>query len=170
MMLLITSSGTSERNYDQFKVLTNAQNAVRFIVKNASTEYGQSIYLVGNCLELGNWDVNKAIGPFYNSTETIAAYPDLFFDVSVPKGYNLEYKFIKKDATGNVVWESGANHKFTVPTDTPTRCQFTSINDILIGFIPFQGRDKYLNCEYVPDFISAPSGCFPEAQTREKWM
>lgn len=117
-VVVTTSSGTSAGNYDRFKVLTNGQNAVRFIVKNASTEYGQSIYLVGNCLELGNWDVSKAVGPFYNATETIAAYPDWFFDVSVPKGFDLEYKFIKKDAAGNVVWESGANHKYTVPADT----------------------------------------------------
>lgn len=111
-----TSSGTSTSNYDEFKVLTGAQTAVRFIAKNATTEYGQNVYLVGNCVELGNWDTSKAIGPFYNATETIASYPDWFFDVSVPEGYNLEFKFIKKDAAGNVIWESGTNHAYTVPT------------------------------------------------------
>lgn len=115
-IVVTTSSGASVSNYNQFKVLTGSQTAVRFIVKNATTNYGQNIYLVGNCLELGNWETSKAIGPFYNATETIAAYPDWFFDVSVPEGYDLEFKFIKKDAAGNVIWESGANHKFTVPT------------------------------------------------------
>lgn len=113
-----TSSGTSTSNYDEFKVLTGSQTAVRFIVQNATTEYGQNVYLVGNCVELGNWDTSKAIGPFYNATETIASYPDWFFDVSVPEGYNLEFKFIKKDAAGNVIWESGTNHAYTVPTGT----------------------------------------------------
>ncbi len=117
-IIVTTTSGSSASDYAQFKVLTNAQNAVRFIAQNATTEYGQNIYMVGNCLELGNWDTAKAIGPFYNSTKTIAAYPDWFFDVSVPEGYDLEYKFIKKDTAGNVIWESGANHKFTVPTGT----------------------------------------------------
>lgn len=111
-----TSSGTSTSNYDEFKVLTGSQTAVRFIVQNATTEYGQNVYLVGNCVELGNWDTSKAVGPFYNATETIASYPDWFFDVSVPEGYNLEFKFIKKDAAGNVIWESGTNHAYTVPT------------------------------------------------------
>ena len=111
-----TSSGAYTSNYDEFKVLTGSQTAVRFIVKNATTEYGQNVYLVGNCVELGNWDTSKAIGPFYNATETIASYPDWFFDVSVPEGYNLEFKFIKKDADGNVIWESGTNHAYTVPT------------------------------------------------------
>lgn len=113
-----TSSGAYTSNYDEFKVLTGSQTAVRFIAKNATTEYGQNVYLVGNCVELGNWDTNKAIGPFYNATETIASYPDWFFDVSVPEGYNLEFKFIKKDAAGNVIWESGTNHVYTVPTGT----------------------------------------------------
>lgn len=113
-----TSSGTSTSNYDEFKVLTDSQTAVRFMAKNATTTYGQNIYLVGNCVELGNWDTNKAIGPFYNATSTIASYPDWFFDVSVPQGYNLEFKFIKKDAAGNVIWESGSNHVYTVPTGT----------------------------------------------------
>lgn len=113
-----TSSGAYTSNYDEFKVLTGSQTAVRFIAKNATTEYGQNVYLVGNCVELGNWDTSKAIGPFYNATETIASYPDWFFDVSVPEGYNLEFKFIKKDAAGNVIWESGSNHVYTVPTGT----------------------------------------------------
>lgn len=113
-----TSAGAAVSNYDEFKVLTGSQTAVRFIVQNATTEYGQSVYLVGNCVELGNWDTSKAIGPFYNATETIASYPDWFFDVSVPEGYNLEFKFIKKDADGNVIWESGTNHAYTVPTGT----------------------------------------------------
>lgn len=110
-----TSSGAYTSNYDEFKVLTGSQTAVRFIAKNATTEYGQNVYLVGNCVELGNWDTSKAIGPFYNATETIASYPDWFFDVSVPEDYNLEFKFIKKDADGNVIWESGTNHAYTVP-------------------------------------------------------
>lgn len=111
-----TAAGDKTSNYAQYKVLTAAQTGVRFIARNAATAYGQNIYLVGNCVELGNWDTNKAVGPFFNATGTIASYPDWFFDVSVPQGYNLQYKFIKKDAAGNVVWESGNNHTYTVPT------------------------------------------------------
>lgn len=113
---ITTSTGATAGDYASFKVLTGSQTAVRFIVQNATTEYGQNIYLVGNCLELGNWDTSKAIGPFYNATETIASYPNWFFDVTVPEGYDLEFKFIKKDADGNVIWESGTNHTYTVPT------------------------------------------------------
>lgn len=116
--VLVRADGAEADGYEQFKVLTGTQTAVRFIVQNATTVYGQNIYIVGNCLELGNWDTEKAVGPFFNATETIAEYPDWFFDISVPQGYALEYKFIKKDAAGNVVWESGTNHTYTVPTGT----------------------------------------------------
>lgn len=113
-----TNLGVSVANYAQYKVLTAEQVAVRFIVKNAPTNYGQNVYIVGNCIELGNWNAEKAVGPFFNSTSSIATYPDWFFDVSVPAGQNLEFKFIKKDAAGNVVWEGGTNHVYTTPTGT----------------------------------------------------
>lgn len=111
---LVTNTGVSD--YAQYKVLTAEQVAVRFIAKNAYTAYGQNVYIVGNCLELGNWDTDRAVGPFFNATDSIASYPDWFFDISVPAGQNIEFKFIKKDAAGNVVWESGSNHAYTTPT------------------------------------------------------
>lgn len=110
-----TSSGKTADEYAAYKVLSGTQVAVRFKALNAATAYGQNIYIVGNCLELGNWDVAKAVGPFFNATSTIAQYPNWFFDVSVPAGTAIEYKFIKKDAAGNVVWESGMNHTYTTP-------------------------------------------------------
>ncbi len=113
-----TSAGLSVSNYARYKVLTAEQVAVRFIAKNATTDYGQNVYIVGNCLELGNWDAEKAVGPFFNSTGSIATYPNWFFDVSVPAGQEIEFKFIKKDAAGNVVWEGGTNHVYTTPTGT----------------------------------------------------
>ena len=75
-----TQAGKTVSNYAQYKVLTDSQTAVRFIAKNATTTYGQNIYIVGNCIELGNWDTDKAIGPFFNATSTIATYPNWFFD------------------------------------------------------------------------------------------
>lgn len=112
------AGGTSSNAYANFKVLTGKQTAVRFIVDNATTNWGQNVYLVGNCAELGNWNTSAstAIGPFFDSTASIASYPNWFYDVSVPAGTTIQYKFIKKDSSGNVVWESGSNHSYTVPS------------------------------------------------------
>lgn len=103
--------------YDGFRVLTASQVATRFYVNNAETDYGQAVYIVGNCEELGNWDPDRAVGCFFNNTASIANYPTWFFDISLPKGTKIEYKYIKKDSAGNVVWESGANHVYTTVTD-----------------------------------------------------
>lgn len=115
---VVTKSGVAVSDYAQYKVLTAEQVAIRFIAKEAYTNYGQNIYLIGNCIELGSWDTDKAVGPFFNATNSIASYPDWFFDVSVPAGQKIEFKFIKKDGSGNVVWESGLNHSYTTPSGT----------------------------------------------------
>lgn len=45
-------------------------------------------------------------------------YPVWFLPVSVPKGTTFEFKFIKKDSSGNVVWESGSNRSYTSPSSS----------------------------------------------------
>ncbi len=111
-----TAAGVTSSGYAGFEVLSGSQAAVRFVVNNATTPYGTNVYLVGSVYELGNWDPGKAIGPLFNSTSTIGSYPTWFYDVSVPAGAVLQYKFIKIDGNNNVTWESGSNHTVTVPT------------------------------------------------------
>ncbi len=107
---ITTAAGTKSDTYEGFEVLSGPQAAVRFKVNNAATVYGTNVYLVGSVYELGNWDTSLAIGPFFNSTSTIGMYPTWFYDISVPAGTTVEYKFVKIDGSGNVVWESGNNH------------------------------------------------------------
>lgn len=107
------SQGQTSGEYPNFKVLSGSQVAYRFKVNNATTSWGQNVYLVGSVYELGNWEPLAAIGPMYNNTDSIATYPTWFFDVSVPANTTIQFKFIKIDGSGNVVWESGANHTVT---------------------------------------------------------
>ncbi|MCE0446527.1 hypothetical protein LT493_23400 [Streptomyces tricolor] len=37
--------------------------------------------------------------------------------MKLPAGTSFEYKYIRKDASGDVTWESGANRTATVPAD-----------------------------------------------------
>lgn len=117
---ITVSAGGASDSYAGFRVLSGPQVCARFQVENAQTDYGSNVYLVGNVAELGNWDPDQAIGPFYNATGSICNYPNWFFDVSVPAGAAIEYKFIKKDGAGNVVWESGSNHTYTLPESGTT--------------------------------------------------
>lgn len=118
----VVSSGNVTSNiFDRFEVLSGPQVAVRFKVNNAATSYGTNVYLVGSVAELGNWSTAEAIGPLFNASGTIGTYPTWFYDVNVPAGTKISYKFIKKDSSGNITWESGSNHTVTTPasgTDT----------------------------------------------------
>ncbi|MFD3918134.1 carbohydrate-binding module family 20 domain-containing protein [Streptomyces sp. NPDC058595] len=87
------------------------QSAVTFGV-NATTQPGQNIHVTGDRAELGNWNTGAApkLDP--------AAYPVWKLAVPLPAGTSFAYKYIRKDAAGNVTWESGANRTATVPGTT----------------------------------------------------
>ncbi|MGW4163718.1 carbohydrate-binding module family 20 domain-containing protein [Streptomyces sp. NPDC004788] len=76
---------------------------------NATTVTGQNIYVTGNRAELGNWSPTAAL------KLDPASYPVWKLDVSLPAGTAFEYKYLRKDAAGNVTWESGANRTAAVP-------------------------------------------------------
>ncbi|MCW2871057.1 carbohydrate-binding module family 20 domain-containing protein [Actinacidiphila oryziradicis] len=77
---------------------------------NGTTVLGQNIYVAGNNNTLGNWDTGKAL------LLSSAAYPVWKLDVPMSAGTAFEYKYIKKDGSGNVTWETGSNRTATVPS------------------------------------------------------
>ncbi len=107
----VTNNGVTS-NVFKYNVLTADQNQVIFHV-NAQTNYGENIYIVGSIPELGSWNPDK-------STEAMHCpkYPEWYLPVSVPAGTAFEFKFIKKDANGNVTWESSSNRAFTSSSDS----------------------------------------------------
>ncbi|PSK73027.1 glycosidase [Streptomyces sp. CS149] len=76
---------------------------------NATTQPGQNIHVTGDQTALGNW--NPANAPKLDP----ATYPVWKLDVALPAGTTFAYKYVRKDAAGNVTWESGANRTATVP-------------------------------------------------------
>lgn len=76
---------------------------------NATTAFGQNIYVVGDTAALGGWNPGGAL------LLSSASYPVWRLDVTMPAGTAFPYKYIRKDAGGNVTWESGANRTATVP-------------------------------------------------------
>ncbi|MGW4318568.1 carbohydrate-binding module family 20 domain-containing protein [Streptomyces sp. NPDC004684] len=75
---------------------------------NAATQWGENIYVTGNNAALGNWNTASAL------KLDPAGYPVWKLAVSLPAGTSFEYKYLRKDASGNVTWESGANRTATV--------------------------------------------------------
>ncbi|WP_201798212.1 alpha-amylase family glycosyl hydrolase [Lachnotalea glycerini] len=94
-------------NVFKYNVLSGDQNQMIFHV-NAQTNYGENIYVVGSIPELGSWNPD-------NCTEAMHCpeYPNWYLPVSVPAGTTFKFKFIKKDAKGNVTWESSSNRVIT---------------------------------------------------------
>jgi alpha-amylase len=76
---------------------------------NATTVWGQNVFVVGNVAALGSWNTANA------KPLSSASYPIWSATLSLPANSAVEYKYIKKDGSGNVVWESGANRVFTSP-------------------------------------------------------
>jgi len=75
---------------------------------NATTYWGQNVYVVGNIAQLGNWSTSQAV-PL-----SAAGYPIWSGTVQLPPSTAIEFKYIKIDG-GNVVWESGSNRVLTTP-------------------------------------------------------
>ena len=76
---------------------------------NATTVMGQNVYVVGNIPALGSWNTANAIAL------SSAGYPVWSKAVNLPPSTAVEYKYIKKDGNGAVIWESGSNRLFTTP-------------------------------------------------------
>lgn len=105
--------GTNTSNPFRYDVLSGDQVQVIFKV-NASTVVGQNVHVVGSIPELGIWDPAKAPEAMLNPN-----YPEWFLPVGVPNNTSFQFKFIKKDGSGNVTWEGGSNRSFTSPS-SPT--------------------------------------------------
>ncbi|GHI08223.1 carbohydrate-binding module family 20 domain-containing protein [Streptomyces cellostaticus] len=75
--------------------------------ETATTDLGTDVYVVGSVPSLGSWNTSDAIAL------SSASYPTWSKLVIVPKSTSFEYKYLKKDSSGNVTWESGTNRSYT---------------------------------------------------------
>lgn len=110
----LKSSVGTLANTIPFTVLAAKLIPVTFTANNAhATQPGDYIFVTGSTVELGNWGTTfqTAIGPMLTPN-----YPNWFLNVSLPAGQTVQFKFIDIQSSGNVVWENGANHSYTVPT------------------------------------------------------
>jgi len=77
--------------------------------ETATTTLGENIFVVGSVPQLGNWDPSNAIplDPVH--------YPVWGATVYLPPNTVFQYKFIRKEKNGNIVWESDPNREDTTP-------------------------------------------------------
>ncbi|RCU51636.1 hypothetical protein DU002_03970 [Corallincola holothuriorum] len=96
---------------------------VTFRCFNGETYPGQSVYVVGNQPELGNWDPAAAL------LLSSDAYPTWQGALSLPTNTALAWKCVKREEnnpTAGVEWQSGDNNQLTIGTDShyQTESQF----------------------------------------------
>ncbi|MEV6925082.1 carbohydrate-binding module family 20 domain-containing protein [Dactylosporangium sp. NPDC051485] len=81
---------------------------------NVSTIFGQNVFVVGSIPALGSWNTGSAIAL------SPANYPIWSATLTLPANTSVEYKFIKKNPDGSVIWESGANRTLSTGTSAQT--------------------------------------------------
>jgi len=96
---------------------------VTFNVK-ATTVPGESVFVVGQLTQLGNWDPNAA-KPLGASQYT-SSNPLWLGSVDLPASTAFDYKYIRQSSTGAITWESDPNRRLT----TSSGCGSSiSVND-----------------------------------------
>jgi alpha-amylase len=87
--------------------------------ENATTVWGQNVYVVGSIAALGTWNTGSA------TALSSAAYPVWTGTVTLPPNTAFQYKYIKKDGSGNVIWESDPNRSHTTPATAPCSVSYS---------------------------------------------
>ncbi|KAI0373730.1 glucoamylase [Pilatotrama ljubarskyi] len=82
--------------------------AVTFNVQ-ATTTFGENIYITGSVAALQNWSPDNAL------ILSAANYPTWSITVNLPASSTIEYKYIRK-FNGAVTWESDPNNSITTPS------------------------------------------------------
>jgi alpha-amylase len=82
---------------------------VTFTANNATTSWGENVYVVGDANALGAWNASAAQQLRANP------YPTWTGTVFVPRNTTIAYKFVKKGGSSGVIWEGGGNRTFAVP-------------------------------------------------------
>ncbi|KJA26527.1 carbohydrate-binding module family 20 protein [Hypholoma sublateritium FD-334 SS-4] len=88
--------------------------------ETATTTFGENIFLAGSISQLGTWVPASSIAL------SAATYPVWSVTVSLPAGTTFQYKFIRKETDGSVVWESDPNRQATVVSSGTTQTIATS--------------------------------------------
>jgi beta-amylase len=107
---VVNSSGSPTGELSPFtQTLALTPQQVTITIHNANTSPGQNVYVVGDRMEFGAWNTGYAVAASYIGNGNWQAT----FNLGANDFYN--FKAIKKDGSGNVVWENGSNHTWTVP-------------------------------------------------------
>jgi glucoamylase len=96
--------------------------AVTF-VETVTTNFGETIKIVGNIPALGNWDTSKAVA--LGASDYTSSNPVWKATISLTAGQDIQYKYINVKKDGSVTWEKDPNRTYTVPKTCATKATKT---------------------------------------------
>jgi len=88
---------------------------ITFISSHA-TSYGDTIKLTGSITALSDWSTSSAIT--LSASNYTTGNPIWYATVNLVPGTAVQWKFFNLEASGTILWESGANQAFTVPNSS----------------------------------------------------
>jgi alpha-amylase len=88
----------------------NGSRVQASFAENATTSWGQNVYVVGSIPALGSWNTANAIAL------SSAGYPTWTATASLPANTAFQYKYLKKNSDGTVTWESDPNRSASTGT------------------------------------------------------
>ncbi|PQE09209.1 glycosyl hydrolase family 15 protein [Rutstroemia sp. NJR-2017a BBW] len=83
-----------------------------------TTNYGDTIKLVGDASQLGAWSTSSAKA--LSASQYTSSNPLWSVTVTLPAGQVVQYKFIDVTSSGTVTWEANPNRSLTVPISCAT--------------------------------------------------
>jgi glucoamylase len=84
----------------------------------ATTTYGENVYIVGSISQLGSWNTANAIA--LSASQYTSSKHLWYVTINLPAGTTFQYKYIRKESNGSIVWESDPNRSYTVPATCGT--------------------------------------------------
>lgn len=106
---VVNSDGTPTSELSPFtQTLALTPQQVTITVNGANTSYGQNVYIVGDREEFGGWNTNYAVPATYIGNGVWQA------TFNLGANHTYQFKAIKEDGAGNITWEGGSNHSWSV--------------------------------------------------------
>ena len=102
-------------------VTSDPDDTISFTCNNGYTYLGQSVYVVGDISELGNWAPESAVKLDPSN------YPTWTGNITLPTDTDVEWKCMKRDeddTSAAIEWESGSNNSLNTSTGTSAQSSF----------------------------------------------
>lgn len=109
-----------------------------FEVSGSFDNSGETIVLVGNLAELGNWSPTDAVSMSVTNPQSAGA-PTFGARLEIAEGTSFEYKYIMQQADGSgKTWECCENRVYTVPANSACSEEFIGSDWFRSGGSPVQ--------------------------------